>query len=156
MFCILCVHRLFVVLVVEVWLLLMMMMICAAAAAVQVADKLCTAVASAQPSPTTRAYLLTCAAAAAAAAVQVADKLCAAVASAQPSPTTRAYLLTAITKLAARQLVAQGGTGAGESMFCTEFRWSLGSRFCMWIRWVWAAGFAYGLDGFGQQVLHVV
>jgi hypothetical protein len=45
--------------------------------------------------------------------LQVADKLCAAVTSAQPSPTTRAYLLTAITKLAAQQLVAQGGQGAG-------------------------------------------
>ncbi|KAF6264582.1 ARM repeat-containing protein [Scenedesmus sp. NREL 46B-D3] len=44
---------------------------------------------------------------------QVADKLCAAVACAQPSPTTRAYLLTAITKLAARQLVEQGGQGSG-------------------------------------------
>ncbi|WIA23806.1 hypothetical protein OEZ85_013480 [Tetradesmus obliquus] len=42
---------------------------------------------------------------------QVADKLCAAVASAQPSPATRAHLLTAITKLAARQLVSQGGPG---------------------------------------------
>jgi hypothetical protein len=59
--------------------------------------------------------LLLAAAAAAAAAVQVADKLCAAVASAQPSPTTRAYLLTAITKLAAKQLVAQGGAATGES-----------------------------------------